>query len=148
MIGQRAEVLKSRADIYPYGCYMMSLIMLAWEFMDGSEIITPEQIIEFHDWARYDGDCMEKHCYITNPQIMVDYWCPDRLQFKGKESYDYLVTEDYRAIQLWTLKRENGGVWKHFCYGNNARIGGYDPWVRSLTKSQGSVDSIRLFEVI
>ena len=141
MIGQRSECLSYRADIHPYGCYMMSLIMLSWEFMDSSESIDYEQIIEFHDWAR-EGGAMDKHCYIKNPQMMVDYWCPDRLQFKGKEPADYLVTENYRAIQLWVLNRKNGGVWKHFCYNS------YDPWVRSLTKSQGSVDSIRLFEVI
>ena len=140
MIGQRSELLKYRADIHPYGCYMMSLVMLSWEFMDSSESITSEQIIEFHDWAREHG-AMEKHCYIKNPQMMVDYWCPDRLKFIGKEDGNYPKPNE-RAIQLWVYQREGGGIWKHFCYGS------YDPWPRSKTKQYGSIDSVRLFEVI
>ena len=141
MIGQRSELLKYRADIHPYGCYMMSLIMLAWEFMDASESITSEEIIDFYDWAR-EHDYMGKHCYIKNPQAMVDYFCPDRLEFKGKEDGGYPVKKDQRAIQLWILNRSKGGISKHFCYGS------FDPWPRSQTKRFGSIDSIRLFEVL
>ena len=140
MIGQRAKSLSYREDISPYGCYMMSLIMLAWEFMDATESITSEEIIEFYDWAMKMG-AMEKHCYIVNPQMMVDYWCPDRLQFKGKEE-SYLPQPNKRAIQLWIYQREGGGIWKHFCYNS------FDPYPRSKTKQHGSIDSFRVFEVI
>ena len=32
MIGQRAEPLSVRENIYSYGCYFMSIIMMCWEF--------------------------------------------------------------------------------------------------------------------
>lgn len=139
MIGQRAEILKSRPSIHDYGCYMMSIIRMAWEYCPPNEIITTEAILEFHDWA-LNNNAMGPECYVIDPQRMVDYWVPDRLKFLGKEAADYEVRLDQTAIQLWTYDRPEGGVWKHFCWGN------FDPWLRSITKAKGKVDSIRLFE--
>jgi hypothetical protein len=142
VIGQRAEALESRPEIHPYGCYLMSLVVLAWEHGPSERSIEPRTIIALYDRA-VTTNAMDSNCYIKDPQAIVDRISPGALRFVGKRDADADLLENERGIELWRLERKKPKEWwYHFVYGS------YDPWVRSITRATGELDSLRVFRVV
>lgn len=139
MIGQRSTSLSERKEIYNYGCYFMSLTMMAWEHGQVGSTIAPDRIITGYD-ALVRSEAMRKDCYIESAQAVVDYW-GGKLKFNGKFDADYKLADDEVAIELWKLKRPAPKEWwYHFTYGT------YDPWQKSKTRKFGELDSYRVFK--
>jgi hypothetical protein len=139
MIGQRSTSLSERKEIYNYGCYFMSLTMMAWEHGQVGSTISPGRIITGYD-ALIKSGAMRKDCYIESAQAIVDYW-GGKLKFLGKFAADYELADDEVAVELWKLKRPAPKEWwYHFVYGT------YDPWVKSKTRAFGELDSYRVFK--
>ena len=139
MIGQRSSSLAERKEIYNYGCYFMSLTMMAWEHGQVGSTIAPDRIITGYD-ALVRSEAMRKDCYIESAQAVVDYW-GGKLKFNGKFDADYKLADDEVAIELWKLKRPAPKEWwYHFTYGT------YDPWQKSKTRKFGELDSYRVFK--
>ena len=147
MIGQRAEPLSVRENIYSYGCYFMSIIMMCWEFEeDPTKEIGIEQIIKSYD-ALVASGAMGEDCYIKDPQACVDYWGKGILLFTGKQSADYDLSHNETSIELWRLERDPPKKWwYHFIY--KSEYTEYDPWILSQTRAEGVLDSKRIFKIL
>ena len=139
MIGQRSTSLAERKEIYNYGCYFLSLTMMAWEHGQVGSTIAPDRIITGYD-ALVRLGAMRKDCYVESAQAIVDYW-GGYLKFLGKFAADYELADDEVAVELWKLKRPAPKEWwYHFVYGT------YDPWQKSKTRKFGELDSYRVFK--
>ena len=156
MIGQRANALRARPAIHDYGCYFMCLVWLAWREggIPPDHMVDADRVIEFYDSAVQHG-YMDADCYIRRPGHVLGLLGVDaaylgkgynvsasRRMFQlGDEVHRRRLAGDLRAIELWTLPRPGGREWRHFV------IGDYDPWVRSVTRAEGTLRSLRVFRV-
>ena len=140
MIGQRSVALAERPKIYHYGCYFMSLTMMAWEHGQAGSTIGPDRIITAYD-ALVGSGAMNADCYVKSAQSIVDYW-GGKLKFLGIFDTGYKLKDDEVAVELWKLIRPAPKeYWYHFVFGTS-----YDHWQRSKTRKFGELDSYRVFK--
>ena len=156
MIGQRSKALRSRPAIHDYGCYLMCLIWMAWREggIPPDREVDADGVIEVYDEAVARG-FMDADCYIRRPAGILALFglqakylgkgynvSASRSTFQlGDEVHRRRLQGDLRAIELWTMPRPGGKTWRHFVCGD------YDPWVRSITRAQGTLHSLRVVRV-
>ena len=170
MIGQRCAALRSRPAIHDYGCYFMCLIWVAWREggIPPDRGVDADGVIEVYDESVARG-YMDEDCYVRRPADILgllgvqagylgkgyhvvkaarmDATCTLDVSTAcvtfqlGDEERRRWLEGDLRAIELWTMPRPGGKTWRHFVCGD------YDPWVRSITRAQGTLHSLRVVRV-
>jgi hypothetical protein len=141
MISQQTATLQRRQWIKPYGCYLMSIVEMSYEFRSPADPISSQVIVDLYDHS-ISLNWMSEKCYVTNPvRIANEIATISTCLGVTKRFPGYELQKDERAVEKWVLDRpETSGQHIHFIYGN------YDPWPRSITRRDGNLDSLRVFK--
>lgn len=144
MFGQRASELLARAPIHDYGCALLCCAALAWDTGDPHRQLTPADVIAAYDQCNADGSLTDRDgrpggCFIQRWQRVIEALGGSAIYLGHRSALAPLAAGE-RAIELWTLDRPRG-AWRHFVYGS------YDPWPRSITRRDGRLSSLRVFQV-
>lgn len=134
MIGQRAAALRARPHIHDDGCYLLCLVHLAWELGPPERSITPADVIEIYDRSVAAG-AMDRDCYVRHPDQILEIAGVPGVEYIGHAAPRALAGGEC-SIELWVLPTRR---WEHFTHGI------YDPWVRSITRRDGHLQSLRIF---
>jgi Protein of unknown function, DUF261 len=138
-------------DINHFGCYFISLL---WEL--NRLLGIPEldhKVIEViyndcqHTDAKNSGvTAMQPECFISDPQGVVDFIVPGKVNFIGKKDKDYVCADKEFAIQCWYNPNTK---FTHFvAEGDDGKVG-YDPIEGgSRTVREGAIDSKRIYSII